>query len=498
VWLTTMLIPAPALAVEALAPTRDFNLCYFTMNNTAEFPKLKSFVEKLDAQHRIKVIEFHSPGAAHRDAFRDMVDSGTRCDGLVLSGHHTGSWTGGNGRGKLELELIDSLACVPSPVRRAFFDHVNALWLQGCRSMGIEAIQPGFEAFEPNRADFHTWRVAAHSGSSLPQSMENFNLEFSSTLDQDNPLGERLPRSFPRATVFGWQASAPGETTGSENGLPLFISMAGRMADDRAGIFDDAEDPVSPESSAAYAYIISQILSPGPKGQPKVCEREAIAAWKEHGYYQHSVGLMASLSLQSQDRPDQWKTRARDCALKFSEDLAGAQKSLKEVLSDEKAIAYSFNSITAYVKRLRESGQSKLLKTTLKRLADSGKLKSFMERKLQRQETGVIRRLDYYRFYQDVTGKKLPEIENAIREQAFAQLAQELPGHEAATSGYRQIILSAMLKSDVVDEAWVNRVLTLRNDPLLTVRVQAILAEIRMKRPGALAKVFPEVKGRAR
>ena len=67
----------------------------------------------------------------------------------------------------------------------------------------------------------------------LEQSFADLSFEFSTTLDQDNPLASRYLRVFPEANVFGWTKSSPGEKSGSERSLLYHMAHMARISQGR-------------------------------------------------------------------------------------------------------------------------------------------------------------------------------------------------------------------------------------------------------------------------
>ena len=167
---------------------------------------MENLVYKLNSssEETIQIQEFLTENGDPEEDFKKMVETKVQCDGLVISGHHTGSFGGKRAQGSLSLNFLEELSCEPET--QEFFSHIKALWLQGCRTMGVGTI----EAYED--PDYHTERVGAVlTEDHLEQSFFDLNIEFSATLDQDNPLSSRYLRIFPRATAFGWTKTAPGE-----------------------------------------------------------------------------------------------------------------------------------------------------------------------------------------------------------------------------------------------------------------------------------------------
>ena len=183
---------------------------------------------------------------------------------------------------------MEKLSC--NPKYKNFFNNVKGLWLQGCRTLGVNKIE------ETDTADHHTQRVGAVLDEDhLTQSFSDLNIEFSATLDQDNPLSSRYLRVFPRATTFGWTKTAPGSKSRSQYSVPFHIAHMARLNDDRKRYF---ENPISGKISekSARKYITAlglaldiKALIPDPSGcRSTRNEEQSVEAWLHHG---QKVGL---------------------------------------------------------------------------------------------------------------------------------------------------------------------------------------------------------------
>ena len=116
-----LLLLAPSIA------NADKEICYFSLNNDKEFKVTKKFIDGLDRVMDEKVIvhEYLPDQCVAKDgskkkvkcdakeSFKKMVASGVKCDGLVITGHHYSNWTGVRSSGRLGLELIEELSCLP-------------------------------------------------------------------------------------------------------------------------------------------------------------------------------------------------------------------------------------------------------------------------------------------------------------------------------------------------------------------------------------------------
>ena len=215
------------LYAKAQSPD-EFHICYFSLNNEKEFTEMEKFTKKLNqySSRPISVREYMTEGGDPEESFREMVNENVRCDGLVISGHHTGSFGGKRARGSLGVDFLEKISC--DEKYSDWFKNIQALWLQGCRTLGTGEIVPDQQ--EEIDADYHTMRVGnVLAEDHLEQSLADLDMEFSATLDQDNPLSSRYLRVFPRATVFGWTKTAPGEKSSSQYSIPFHIAHIARL-----------------------------------------------------------------------------------------------------------------------------------------------------------------------------------------------------------------------------------------------------------------------------
>ena len=158
--LTSLLIWAINPQAHA-SDTEPRTLCFFSLNTSKEFELTRSFLEEANnlGYTSIRTVEFHDPGqdANPETSFRAMLDSAQVCDGLVISGHHTGSFGGNRAKGVLNINFLEQLSC--DAQYEDFFQQVKGVWLQGCRTLGIGPLGLELNNDEELQADYHTQRV---------------------------------------------------------------------------------------------------------------------------------------------------------------------------------------------------------------------------------------------------------------------------------------------------------------------------------------------------
>ncbi len=344
------------LSFLIITPTISFagsSICYFSLNNEKEFIEMEKFTKKLNtfSKEKITIKEFLKPDSDPENSFEEMVKSGQKCDGLVISGHHTGSFGGKNARGSLGIDFLEKLSCQDK--YKEFFNNIKGLWLQGCRTLGVGKI----ESYED--ADFHTLRVGeVLTEDDLEQSFADLNIEFSATLDQENPLSSRYLRVFPRASVFGWTKTAPGKNAHSEYSAPFHIANMAKVTDDRAHYFDNPiSGDISYESAVKYLDAINDIIGGKLSCPSNTClsddqskPESAVEAWLRHGnskkgweYAFNNPDLNAYVPLFSTKDEFLKKAKELECFLKNTNDPNKILKILDEIVKNEKLIGYTYN-----------------------------------------------------------------------------------------------------------------------------------------------------------
>lgn len=470
-----LFLAAPAFAEEPM------RICHFSLNSEDEFHVTEQFVGQLNKASSVPITvkEFMPENTDPNKAFLKMVESGERCDGLVISGHHTGSYSGHRAKGKLSMDYMESLSC--NPKYASFFQNLNAAWLQGCRTLGVGEIQADDEQAD---ADFHTNRVGqVVEADGLPQSFAELNMEFSNTLDQDNPLASRYLRLFPNAKLFGWTRSAPGEKSRSYMSLLYHMAQTSKRLEAEDKFPFDAPDStkMSAESAARYANAMLLTLSRFSVEQ-KGCEEIATGGWQSHGtvdpkgrYFFDNPDLKSYSSLASTGDKALLEAKEIDCALKAAANAmdAGAMDAvLKRIAARPEFLRYSFNTIVDLRARLANAKDPKGKATAaiiLDKMKADPKVLDFLRGKMASRQVGLTRKIDYYKFYNLLTGKKDEAVEKDIQNRAVAELARPLPAldptaHNPARSrnlaaNYRAEVIQALVKNKVAGPTFYDDIL---------------------------------------
>ncbi len=383
---------------------------------------MQNLSKQLGSEVDIEVKEFvkENMSISPEDSFKEMVKSGTSCDGLVISGHHTGSFGGKRAKGSLGIDFLEKLSCNPEHYK--FFKNIKALWLQGCRTLGVGRIESN------ESVDFHTDRVGnVLEEDHLEQSFAQLNHEFSATLDQDNPLSSRYLRVFPRANVFGWTKTAPGEKAKSELSIPRHIAHMARLNDDRKKYFYvEDNNNIDAQDVAELAQGFLNILQYSTVGNyPCITPRYnniAIEAWKNHGnpkyrYAFDNIDLNAYGALYSSREKHLLSLKKEECFLKDeSKTLDDLIPRLVEILEDPIKINYLYNSLFELVSRYKRQKDQQSLERLRSLFIGSKGFMSFLNTKLTKPDLGILRKIEYYSFYRDITGTKVDKVEKLINE----------------------------------------------------------------------------------
>lgn len=489
----SLLITAPAFAAD-----EPMRICHFSLNSDDEFRETKTFLDKLNkvSPTPIEVKEFMPKGSKPEESFLKMVKSGVRCDGLVISGHHTGAYSGKLAKGKLSMDFMESLSCKPEYAE--FFQNINAAWLQGCRTLGVGEIQTDDDQGD---AQFHMNRVGAVvEEDHLPQTYGELEMEFTNTLDQDNPLASRYLRLFPNGKLFGWTKSAPGEKSKSYMSLLYHMAQTSKRleADDKFP-FDAPNAPtMSADSAARFASAMLLTLSRF-SAEQKGCEEIATGGWLSHGnvdkpgkYFFDNSDLKSYTSLASTGDKALLEAKGLDCALKSAANAMNAEamgQALDTIARRPEFLRYSFNTLVDLRTRLTKASDPKSKATAaiiLAKMKENPQVIDFLKSKMGSRQVGITRKIDYYRFYNALTGQKDAAVELDIQTRAMAELMKPLPAltpgaHNPARSrnlaaDYRISVVQSLVKNKVVNASFYDDLI--KKDPEADV-LQALAQQVK-------------------
>lgn len=482
VWLLLLafLIAQDSFA-QSYSPKKEATICYFSLNNTKEFKTMQNFARQLNSKNqaggKIHVVEYMQTRGSPEEAFKRMIEDmnakNQKCDGLVISGHHTGSWGGHNADGTLSLDFLETASC--NPKYKAWFESISALWLQGCRTLGVNAITPNdtpnhhLERLRHNPQARQDQTLA--DADNLQQGGAAINYEFSNTLDQDNPLHQRYLRMFPSATVFGWTRSAPGENSGSDRSLLFHIAQMTRNNNYLANPFGNFS---AHDATAMMNAVLDIIHKPNHH-----CEPRSITAWNRQGkdrtlgFNNSDVAAYSSIS-----SPEEARAKELGCKLKFATSQEERKQALREILQNPRYLAINFNIILELAQKpyfknekdnadasIRRAGGTLLSEVEkgelVSMLRGSENLKSFLGNKISAFYTGVFPKIDYYTFYKKVFGTTSPDLEKIINSTLLDYLGKSYPRTESqavrdAFHMDKVALYNSLVKNDYITESFLN------------------------------------------
>ena len=431
----------------------SFHICYFSLNNEKEFTEMEKFTKKLNehSSHPISVGEYMTEGGSPEESFKKMIDAEAPCDGLVISGHHTGSFGGKRASGSLSVGFLEKISC--DEKYSDWFKNIQALWLQGCRTLGTGEIVSDQQSDQQEEvsADHHTLRVGnVLDEDHLEQSLADLDMEFSATLDQDNPLSSRYLRVFPMATVFGWTKTAPGERAGSQYSIPFHIAHIARLnnKEDQFPTSKPIDETLDPASATQYAVSLINLLN----GDGNECEDSSINAWKRHGTVEDqntglgflNPDLNAYPALTRSDNEILEKARLLDCLLNNSKTEENLLKAIDDILKDPELIRYTFNSLLEKLQALKQS-EPELHKKIVDKLKASSEMSQFLSQKLESPSLGILRKIDYFAFYEELYGKS-DKIRAALLDQSIKILKTSGSSTSYDVRDYKITLLRSLSK----------------------------------------------------
>lgn len=279
-----------------------------------------------------------------------------------------------------------------------FFRNIKSLWLQGCRTLG--AIKETENA-SINLAEFHGDRVnQVRDANGLTQNRVQFADEFSNLLDKDAPYVARFMKAFPRAKIFGWSATAPGEKALSERSFLYHVANTSRFIAASMGVSrEHLQNPVTtkhfhPGVAKLYFNSIVSILSEG-------SDQEAVAGWIDHGkptdtntdrFGFSNKDLNAYPALMNSQNVDYQLAADLDCKLYGAQEITELKAAIDQVLSSPTQIALSLYTLIS----LLDSLEGEKLQFPEQSLGQSIPLRDFLSGKISQTHLSLKRKIEYF------------------------------------------------------------------------------------------------------
>ena len=208
-------------------------------------------------------------------AFEEMTN--TRCDGLVISGHHVGYYTGKradqttDARGNrdashvdLNLKFLENLSCLQDGENsdcRKWFSNIRYVHLHGSHTSGDKVLE------HEGKSGVDDLALSRMENKNYPQgwtraSAQYLNREYASTVDENNSLSSRYLKMFPSAQIYSW-ATAERISEGS----PETFAEHLKFITAHANIAGQAESS-QPDESKVLEHVLD-ILSTTAEPEPK-------------------------------------------------------------------------------------------------------------------------------------------------------------------------------------------------------------------------------------
>ena len=203
-------------------------------------------------------------------AFEAMVRDNKKCDGLVISGHHTGRFHGVTNN-ILNLEFMEKLSCNKNEKYQKWFKNIKSLWLFGCNTATDKYLAPlrraDTKGVERGKSgDQETTRVLDSSEYSLINA-KRLNLSYSDVLDEYTPLSSRYMRIFPNTHLYGYDYAAPGGDQAGSHPVLSHVAQLGRA------LASEGDGTSEEENISRGIDVLSN----------EDCDEKSIKAWEGRG-----------------------------------------------------------------------------------------------------------------------------------------------------------------------------------------------------------------------
>ena len=318
-----------------------FHVCFFELDNTKTS---KNFKNRIRKSQRAKVdgckkkqefsatntvVHCYQPQSdkergvkAFERMIQEVAQAGDRCDGLVMSGHHTGDWYGKTGH--IKLKDMENLSCKPE--YRKWFSNIKALWLDGCNTVTDNITSDTTKT--PTTPDSETARVVGKEDStdSINRwAVANTSQAYTASLDKNTPLSSRYLRMFPHTQIYGFNGAAPeGEDKGQWTSfIAKHLSLIG------SALQAEENQVKQAKQKDQIKRALSAILSSDP------CDEEKMETWEKAGW--------DTLKLESVEQQDYTKAYKLGCSLTLAKQILDKPHSEE----NQKALAQYIKNLMA-------------------------------------------------------------------------------------------------------------------------------------------------------
>ncbi|MDE0092442.1 MAG: hypothetical protein OXN83_04050 [Oligoflexia bacterium] len=317
-----------------------FHVCFFELDNTKTSQNFKKRMgglepsnnnlckKKQELSGKNIVVHCYQPqvdedvgSVAFERMIQEIIQSGDRCDGLVMSGHHTGDWYGGTGH--IKLKDMERLSC--NPKYKNWFSNIKALWLDGCNTVTDNILKS--EQTNIPTPDSETARII---GKEYPENsidrwaIADTSQAYTASLDRNTPLSSRYLRMFPHVQIYGFNGASPeGAEKGSASFIANHLSLIGSA-------LQAEQNQMQKEEGKTVKQAMLTLFS------SDLCDPDRLSAWEEAGW----EGLQLE-AIEQQDYRTAYKL--------------GCQLILAKQVLDNPDSANSQKALAEYIKKLADS-----------------------------------------------------------------------------------------------------------------------------------------------
>ncbi len=422
-------------------------LCFFALNGPAEHET----IEEKTTGHRcfnsegtgvrcynsgeaegedeveLEIKEFYADAEDNNsvsEAFEKMTN--TRCDGLVISGHHVGYYTGGrtdqdkdaqgnrDDKVALNLNFLEKLSCLQGDTGgtsdcRKWFSNIKYVHLHGSHTSGHEVLkienkrqkdQEDQENIEIKTVDDLALSKMRKYGPEnwTKASAQYLNREYASTVDENNSLSSRYLKMFPSAQIYSWAVAPTIEQNSPKTFLDHLKLMKAHM---EIAATEGSESGPSDESSM-LENILTILSTPEP--EPKCIKL--------------TVGNLGGIPISSISEPNKAvEDNKRKIGCDFSEAIESKDtdtiiKALEEVLNSGtlhqnlNRIFYALNNDSPLSAETKKAIRNKL--------KENGKFRTALEEQAGSPKIGVVKRADALYLYKQIysANEQFGDLEN--------------------------------------------------------------------------------------
>lgn len=477
-------------------------LCYMSFNNEKEFQLVHKAVSILEetlnkagrpVRNPIQVLELVEKNGRPERIFTWLQREGLQCHGFVISGHHTSSFGGARTSMRVSIDDFENYSC--SSQSRTFFNSINSLWLQGCRTLGEET-----EAQHRDRDNvtFHAERVARalDADGLIEQNHLSLQAGFAQIFDTENPYSTRINRAFPNALTFGWTMSAPGVQAKSERSLfyhlhNFVMNLEEKKRGGQAALLPLPDQPgYGPDAAERLHNGLVRLLK-----NDHGCPECATTGWLQHGGKVKAANRMSfgnpylSSLMPIAGSNDKLLTKAKDidCQLRTSDSPDLIANVIKEALQTPALSDYVFNSIRAMLANLNSSTSTARIK---KALRENKNFVYLIYRKLINPKVALPRKIEYYRLYADINLKRYPEVEKEIVTSAKAFIISPNSTEDHYAVAAKRDLIRTLTDNDLVDRKTPPTWIKDSSDPVFAVALLESYTRDELD-PAVFIKILP-------